>query len=210
MGADLLRRVRRWAAETGAHQDYWRIKSKGVRCSPKQPGQSSLLFIHQFDLELCLGKGIEFVLDADGPGVRKVYGDSGEQEGKGEELKMGEEMIQALFIVVNDPEKTEQVLEVLFECEMRGATVIETQGMAKVLSDHIPIFFGLRGLIANEHAHNRTIFALSKHPEKIDQAMDKLSKMFHSFEEACTGMMFVVPVLKAVGLGRKIIQDQTE
>ena len=123
---------------------------------------------------------------------------------------MSEEMIQALIVVVNDPEKTEQVLEVLLACEMRGATVIETQGMAKVLSDEIPIFFGLRGLMANEHAHNRTIFALSKHPDKIEQAMDKLSVMFHGFEEACTGMMFVVPVLKAVGLGRKFIHNQTE
>ena len=123
---------------------------------------------------------------------------------------MSEETVQALFIIINDPEKTEQVLEVLLGCEMRGATVIETQGMAKVLSDHIPIFFGLRELMANEHAHNKTIFALSKHPDKIDQAMEKLSTMFHSFEEACTGLMFVVPVLKAVGLGRKYIQNQTE
>ncbi|NLY91644.1 MAG: hypothetical protein GX081_08590 [Firmicutes bacterium] len=123
---------------------------------------------------------------------------------------MSEEMIQALFIIVDDPEKTEQVLEVLLECEMRGATVIETQGMAKVLSANIPIFFGLKGLMTKEHAHNRTIFALSKHPEKINQAMEKLSTMFHNFAEACTGLMFVVPVVKAVGLGRKFIQNQSE
>lgn len=122
---------------------------------------------------------------------------------------MSEEMIQALFVIVDDPEKTEQVLEALLECEMRGATVIETQGMAKVLSANIPIFFGLKGLMAKEHAHNRTIFALSKHPEKINQAMERLAAMFHNFEEACTGLMFVVPVVKAVGLGRKVLQNQT-
>ncbi len=124
---------------------------------------------------------------------------------------MNTEQIQALFIVTNDPEKTEQVLEVLLDCEIRGATIIETQGMAKVLSNiNIPIFLGLRDLMAEEQAHNRTIFALSKHPDKIDQAMDKISAMFHSFEEACTGMMFVVPVLKAVGLGRKDLHNSGE
>lgn len=122
---------------------------------------------------------------------------------------MNGEMIQALVIIVDDPDKTEQVLEVLYECEMRGATVIETQGMAKVLSAIIPIFLGLKGLMAKEHAHNRTIFALSKHPEKIDRAMEKLAVMFHNFEEACTGLMFVVPVTKAVGLGRKPLQNQS-
>lgn len=113
------------------------------------------------------------------------------------------ENIQALVVVISDPDKLEQVLEVLLECEIRGATIIETQGMAKVLSDHVPIFFGLRGMNLNERERNRTIFALSKHPEKIDKAMEKLSTMFHGFEEAFTGMMFVVPVTKAIGVGRK-------
>lgn len=120
------------------------------------------------------------------------------------------ENIQALFIVINDPDRLDQVLEILLECEIPGATIIESQGMAKVLSDHIPIFFGLRGLNLNEHESNRTIFALSKHPEKIDKAMEKLSTMFHGFEEAFTGMMFVVPVTKAIGVGRKFRQQASE
>jgi len=123
---------------------------------------------------------------------------------------MRAENIQALFIIIDDPDKLEQVLEVLLECEIRGATIMEPQGMAKVLSTHIPIFFGLRDLATQEHQHNRTIFALSKYPEKIEQAMEKLATMFHNFEEACTGMMFVVPVSKAVGLGRKFQQHLLE
>ncbi|HEY8345177.1 MAG TPA: hypothetical protein VIL66_08325 [Bacillota bacterium] len=123
---------------------------------------------------------------------------------------MNEEKIQALFIIINDPDKLEDVLQVLLDCEIRGATIMETQGMAKVLSDRIPIFFGLRGLLEDEHELNKTIFALSKHPEKIDQAIAKLSEMFHSFEEACTGMMFVVPVVKAIGLGQKFPQNIIE
>jgi len=123
---------------------------------------------------------------------------------------MNVENIQALFVVISDPDKLDQVLEVLLECEIRGATIIETQGMAKLLSDHVPIFFGLRSLIANEREGNRTIFALSRHPEKIDKAIEKLSAMFHGFEEAFTGMMFVVPVIRAVGVGRKFRQQAQE
>ena len=123
---------------------------------------------------------------------------------------MKEENIQALFVIINDPDKLEDVLEILLACEIRGATIMETQGMAKVLSNRIPIFLGLRGLIEDEHERNKTIFALSKHPDKINQAIERLSDMFHSFEEACTGMMFVVPVLKAVGLGQKFSQDMIE
>lgn len=120
------------------------------------------------------------------------------------------ENIQALFVVIDDPDRLDQVLEILLECEIRGATIIESQGMAKVLSDHVPIFFGLRGLSLNEHESNKTIFALSRHPEKIDQAIERISAMFHGFEEAFTGMMFVVPVTKAIGLGRKFQQEARE
>ena len=65
-------------------------------------------------------------------------------------------------------------------------------------------------MIGDEHERNKTIFALSKHPDKIDQAIERISDMFHSFERACTGMMFVVPVLKAVGFGQKFSQDTIE
>ena len=78
---------------------------------------------------------------------------------------MNAESIQALFVVIDDPDKLDQVLEVWLECEIRGATIIETQGMAKVLSDHVPIFFGLRSLMANEREGNRTSFTLSRHNE---------------------------------------------
>jgi hypothetical protein len=37
---------------------------------------------------------------------------------------MREENIQALFVIIDDPEKLEQVLEVLLECEIRGATIM--------------------------------------------------------------------------------------
>jgi len=121
-----------------------------------------------------------------------------------------EEDLQALFVIINEPDKLESVLEILLDCEIRGATILDTQGMAKVLSNRIPVYLGLRSLIGDEHERNKTIFALSKHPDKIDQAIERISDMFHSFERACTGMMFVVPVLKAVGFGQKFSQDTIE
>jgi len=63
-----------------------------------------------------------------------------------------------------------------------------TKGLAKVLSDYVPIFFGLRGLIATQHKRNRTIFALSRHPEKADRTVEKLRAVFHDFEKACSGV----------------------
>ena len=46
--------------------------------------------------------------------------------------------LQALFIVLDEPDRLEEVLEILLECELRGATIIDSQGMAKVLSSRVP------------------------------------------------------------------------
>ncbi|HOJ78388.1 MAG TPA: hypothetical protein PLZ08_06345 [Bacillota bacterium] len=110
---------------------------------------------------------------------------------------------QALFIVISDSEKTERVLEILLESEIRGATIVESMGMGKMLADNIPVFGSLRNLLSRQHETSQTIFAVSKHPDKIEKAMEQIAKEFDGFQEPCTGMMFVVPVCKAVGIGKK-------
>lgn len=121
---------------------------------------------------------------------------------------MEEKSLQALVIVINEPERLPEVLEVLLECELRGATIIDSQGMAKILSARVPIFAGLHGLL-EEHKQNKTIFALSRRSEKLERVMKLLSEKFHGFEEPCSGMMFTIPVINVVGLGKKSIDEQS-
>lgn len=117
------------------------------------------------------------------------------------------ENLQALFIVISDPGRTERVLEILVECEIRGATIVESMGMGRVLSDNIPVFASLRAILSRQHENNQTIFAVSKYPAKIDKAMELISDEFNGFKDPCSGMVFVVPVLKAIGFGQKVYND---
>ncbi len=111
--------------------------------------------------------------------------------------------LQAIFIVLNDTNQTERVLELLLKCEMRGATIIESTGMSKVLKNNIPVIGSVRALLSQQHEHNQTIFAVTKHPEKIDHAIDLISEEFKGFKEPCSGMIFVIPVIRAIGFGKK-------
>jgi len=113
------------------------------------------------------------------------------------------ETLQALFIILSATEKTERVMEILLECEMRGATIVESLGMGKVLAENVPIFGSLRALLPERHESSQTIFTISKYPEKVDKAMEMISSEFNGFKQPCSGMMFVMPVLKAVGFGQK-------
>ncbi|HBG15193.1 MAG TPA: hypothetical protein DDW93_00305 [Firmicutes bacterium] len=110
---------------------------------------------------------------------------------------------QAIVIVLSDPGRTERVLKLLLESEIRGATIIESMGMGQVLEGSVPVIASIRTLLTQQRHYNQTIFAVSKHPEKVDHAIKLISEEFDDFKEPCTGMIFVVPVVKAVGLGRK-------
>lgn len=120
------------------------------------------------------------------------------------------ENIQVLFIVYSEPDKTERVLELLLQCEIRGATIIESMGMAKVMAVNIPVFASVRSLLSGQREHNQTVFAVSKYPKKINKALELISKEFDGFKEPCSGMMFVLPVTKAVGFGKKEFSENRD
>jgi len=90
---------------------------------------------------------------------------------------------------------------------LRGATIVDSQGMAKVLSSRVPFFAGLSGLLG-ERKQNKTIFTVSQYPEKFEREMAKIAEKFHDFEEPCSGLMFTIPVLNAVGLGKRNFREQ--
>ena len=65
-----------------------------------------------------------------------------------------------LVAVVNQPEKLDEILSGFVELGVRGATVINSEGMGRVLSHDIPIFAGLQTLIDRSRPQNRTIFTV--------------------------------------------------
>ena len=65
-----------------------------------------------------------------------------------------------LVAVINQPEKLDEILVGFVELGVRGATVIQSEGMGRVLSHDIPIFAGLQTLISQSRPDNRTIFSV--------------------------------------------------
>src|SRR5690606_38454699 len=115
--------------------------------------------------------------------------------------------LQALFIVLDEPDRLEEVLEIHLECELRGATIIDSQGMAKGLSSRVPFLAGLSRLLG-ERKQKKTIITYSQYPVKLERSMKKIAEKFHDFEEPCSGLMFTIPVLNAVGLGKRNFREQ--
>src|SRR5690625_593639 len=84
--------------------------------------------------------------------------------------------MQLLVAVINQEEKLDEILSGFLELGITGATILNSEGMGRVLSHDIPIFAGLQTLIARSRPQNQTIFSVIKEDEKVDGAISLLQR----------------------------------
>ena len=102
--------------------------------------------------------------------------------------------MKLLVMVLNKEEFLDDILSIMAELEIEGATIVDSEGMAHALAYEVPIFAGLQKIVGEKKSCNKTIFALLKD----ENTLDKLNKIFKEegihFEDEETGIMFTVPV----------------
>ncbi len=105
-----------------------------------------------------------------------------------------------LIAVVNQEEKLEEVLSGFMEIGVTGATVINSEGMGRLLSSEVPIFAGLEAFADRTRPRNQTLFSVIADDDKVERALRLLQEVCGSFEEPARGIAFTVPVTRVVGL----------
>jgi len=108
--------------------------------------------------------------------------------------------MQLLVAVLNDPDRLDEILRGFYEIGIRGATVLHSEGMGRVLSHDIPSFAGLQDLVANSRPQNRTLFSVIDDPALVEPALALLQEVCGRFTDPATGIAFVVPVTRFIGL----------
>ena len=111
--------------------------------------------------------------------------------------------MQLLIAVVNDPEKVDEILSGYLELGITGATIINSEGMGRVLSHDIPIFAGLQTLISRSRPQNRTIFSVIEQG-KVETALALLQEVCGDFTAPATGIAFTLPLDRVVGLAPEL------
>ncbi len=106
--------------------------------------------------------------------------------------------MNALFIVLNKTDYLDDILKTLVEMGVGGATILESQGMARAIVhggyDHIPLFGSLKLLVGDEHPYNKTIFTVIENDELVDLVAAKLREVIDERDKPNSGFMFTVPV----------------
>ena len=117
-------------------------------------------------------------------------------------------MPNLIVAVLLDMQVCHDVIHVWEEAGVTGATILDSVGMRHVIQRHtqrddLPLMPSLRKLLESEEFNHRTIFSVVPDDFDIDELIRRTEALVGDFDESNSGFLFVVPVTKARGLGRK-------
>ena len=107
--------------------------------------------------------------------------------------------MQLLIAVINREEKVEDILAGFLEIGITGATLLNSEGMGRLLAAEVPIFAGLQALAGRTRPRNQTLFSVVD-DEKVEPALALLQEVCGDFSRPATGIVVTLPVNRVLGL----------
>ncbi len=106
----------------------------------------------------------------------------------------------ALFLVLNDTDYLDEVLARFVDVGVRGATILDSQGMAGALAgshgSDIPFFGSLKVLFEGARPYNKTIFTVLESEELVERTVAAVKDVLGDIDSPGVGFMFSVPIGK--------------
>ncbi len=111
--------------------------------------------------------------------------------------------MQLLVAVINQEERLEEVLAGFLEIGVTGATVVNSEGMGRLLANEVPIFAGLQALASRTRPRNQMVFSIME-DAKVERALEMLQEIVGDFDVPATGIVFTLPVGRVLGLKHEL------
>src|SRR3989304_9892275 len=110
-----------------------------------------------------------------------------------------------IIVFLHNPNLLEELMEAWDQEGVNGATILFSVGMGQFLEklglrDDIPLIPSLEDFYEASEKLSRTIFATVKEEALIDRIVDATQRVMGDLNMPETGMLLVMPVLKAYGL----------
>ena len=114
-------------------------------------------------------------------------------------------MPQLVHLVLSDPSHVDDVVRGWLEAGVRGLTIVDSTGLAHHLRgegvrDDVPLFPSLRRMLASGERHNRMLMSVLPDDFDIDRLVAATEAVVGRLDDHNTGILFVVPVTRVVGL----------
>lgn len=109
--------------------------------------------------------------------------------------------MQLLICILNDEKRLNDALAALVEAGVKGATIVESYGMAKVLARDVPIFAGFRNLLQGARPYNHTLFSVIHDESILDTVLALLRDVLEADTYGSGNLVFTVPVSRFERIG---------
>lgn len=108
--------------------------------------------------------------------------------------------MELLVCVVDRDRHLDRILSAFVELGIRGATIVNSEGMAHHVGDELPVLTGLQALREGTRPHSATVFSVIDDPATVDAAITTISAICGGLEGPGTGIVFTLPVSRVQGL----------
>lgn len=112
--------------------------------------------------------------------------------------------MNVLFIVLNEPEYLDAILDSFVEIGVKGATILDSQGMGSAITNSgngREQFFGaIRSFLDNSRPYNKTIFTVIEDEETLLEAVKSVKFILGDISKPGVGMMFTLPIGNIYGM----------
>lgn len=106
--------------------------------------------------------------------------------------------MHALFFVLNETDYLDEILAKFVDIGVRGATILDSQGMAGALAGShnkdFPFFGSLKLLFEGARPYNKTIFTVLESEELLEKTVATIREILGDIDRPGVGFMFSIPL----------------
>jgi len=115
-------------------------------------------------------------------------------------------MSYLVWLVIDDLDKCNDVLQAWEDAGTRGITILESTGIGRIrkgIRDDIPLMPSLTDLLKRPETHHRTIFSVVKEEEDVNKLHEATKSVIGDLDEPNTGVMFVIQLHSVYGINKR-------
>ncbi|MCZ0701630.1 hypothetical protein J2T56_000164 [Natronobacillus azotifigens] len=107
--------------------------------------------------------------------------------------------MKLLIAIINDPNLMGEILDEFYEEKIKGATVIESKGMAHIMAHYTP-FFARFAEFGDDGDRNQTLLVVVHDDEERDKAITCIERIVGDLSKKDTGIVITLPIDYTKGL----------
>ena len=117
-------------------------------------------------------------------------------------------MSYLVVMIIDNPDDCPGILDAWEALGVSGVTILDSTGLGHLrklgMREDMPLLPSLSDFLMQDEIPHRTLFSVVKDQELVDKMIAAVQDISGDLDQPNSGFLFVVPVLQAIGLNRKL------